>query len=250
MPRRETARLATAAGNGGGNHQPEMHRRTPLSLEDAAENECAKQRLGVGEACPGAVGQGRARAECSSLQNERSGQARHSGWKRRQFAKGRKRIGFAGGVARAGFHSGAPRVPTSDFKTACRRMPASPSHRPDAAFNLRGRGLLDNTVWAGKFKDLQTSKTFTSKNCGNFRYALSRIRGVSHIERTRRNGTLGMDEFMNSDERARPWAAAWITAMLSISASVAIACGVWMALDSADTEGARVTADSLGSAPA
>ncbi len=45
-----------------------------------------------------------------------------------------------------------------------------------------------------------------------------------------------MKEVMKLDERAGAWASAWITAMLSISASVAIAFGVWMALDTADTE--------------
>jgi hypothetical protein len=45
-----------------------------------------------------------------------------------------------------------------------------------------------------------------------------------------------MNEVMKLDERARALASAWITAMLSISASVAIAFGVWIALDTADTE--------------
>ena len=201
LPRRRNSQVRDRGGNGGGNHQPDMHRRAPLSLEDAAENKCAKQRLGVGEACPGAVGQGRARAKCSSL-------AERTFWA--GCATGLEAAAIREGAQTDRLRRSASRERVSIPVLIEYRLPISkrhagecrPRHRIDPMRRsiYAGAAYWDNTVWAGKFKDLQTSKTFTSKNCDNFRYALSRIRGVSHIERTRRNGTLGMDEFMNSDE--------------------------------------------------
>ena len=97
-------------------------------------------------------------AEGARLVNESPGQATPVSGAEAEAGVAAQTDRLAGLRSRAGFRSGAHGVPTPRIRWTFRMIPASPSHRPDAPFNLRGRGLPDNTDSAGNWQEIAAGR--------------------------------------------------------------------------------------------